>query len=131
MSRKLLSINDSILLSKLIETLGTFVYCCGNDYRGQKIAKELLELLWVLSQLRDNVKIKSEEKDVITIRRTVLHTMLRVFMCLPKDILIEEFSHTLNDYATWLSQVIQNDQDKNCKEMAGAIMSIIQQSLSY
>lgn len=129
--RKLLSINDSLLLSKMIETLGTFVYCCGSDYRGQKISKELLDLLWVLSQLRDNVKIKNEEKDVITIRRSVLHTMLRVFVCLSKEILVEEYGHTLKDYITWLTQVIQNDSDQNCKEMAAAILSILQQCISY
>jgi hypothetical protein len=122
-------LNETILLSRLVEALGIFCFCCGSDYRGQKMAKELFQLLWALSQLRDNIKVKQEEKDVISVRRSVILTMLRMFSVLPADTILEDYGYILNDYMNWLSSVVQNDQDNECKELAANVISLLQRAI--
>jgi uncharacterized protein YxjI len=93
------------------------------------MAKELFQLLWALSQLRDNIKVKQEEKDVISVRRSVILTMLRMFSVLPADTILEDYGYILNDYMNWLSSVVQNDQDNECKELAANVISLLQRAI--
>jgi hypothetical protein len=53
---------DPILLSKLIDTLSIFVYCCGTNNISQKISFSLIEFVWSMRYIQNNKIVMSESE---------------------------------------------------------------------
>eukprot|EP01080_Neovahlkampfia_damariscottae_P010172 gene10172-2592_t len=138
MKKKILSLlnQDSILLSSLIDCLGIFVYCSGNDLLSQKLGKEFLNFIWSIKfstyqeiQIQFKNEKSDEIKSVLSIRRSILKAILRSFIMLNEKTIIEEFSEIVDSLFTWLFDIIQNDPDEICKNISSSILTTIQKKL--
>merc|ERR1712054_201822 len=102
-------------LSKIIETLTTFLRCGMYAPNISKLAKELLLLVWPL-----------HESEFAELRRSVLMAILCIISIISVDILLldERFgSESLNMIFQWISYVGKNDPDPFCRMICQASMT--------
>lgn len=120
----------------------------GQDSIAHKLAGSVLEFVWALrytsySKPQKILIHKQEEESkgyfyffshvktrrVIAVRRSVLSAMTRAFLALPPWLLIQEYTFMLDDYFKWLTDVVKNDPDTECRQLAGVAVSVLGEKL--
>lgn len=106
--------DDSYLLGRLIYTLGIFINSASNSMVVRKLAKSLLEFLWIF---RYHVEV--------FVRQSLLFSLSMVILNVPPSLLISEMESELFEYQSWLQDVTMQDPDLGCRKLASQVLSLM------
>lgn len=106
---------ECILLTRFLETLATIMTDAQNCTSAPRMAKEMLELAWVL-RYHDNAKV----------RLAVVKCVAAVLVSVPEFELKGDLLSALMEIRMWLVDLTQNtfkgDPDKDCKELGRHVL---------
>ncbi|KAL0478370.1 telomere length regulation protein [Acrasis kona] len=130
--------DDVTVLSRLIHCCGVFVYCCGGDFTGHSLAKDMLEICISVryyfnktAEQQDVVLSKRVEKDNTSVRRSVLTAILHSLSVLPSNVLIESVGlQVVEHLLKWMIDENINDPDLECREIASDNISMLKSKLN-
>ena len=111
---------DGLLLSKLIHTLGVFLYCCGSNPTpivGQRLGKDTIEFLWTM------VVHSKEVRTSNALRSSILNTLNTAVNCCTTSIILEELLIDIQKLGDWLVDTHENDASQECRELARICLS--------
>ncbi|KAL9646464.1 hypothetical protein ABK040_006461 [Willaertia magna] len=111
---------DSLLLSKLLHTIGIFIYCCGSNPTplvALDLIKNSIEFIWGLI-LYSNVISTSTQ-----LRASILNTLITCIDSSTSVLLTEELLIDVNALLDWLMKTCETDSDLKCRELARLALS--------
>nr|CAG4708615.1 unnamed protein product [Naegleria fowleri] len=113
---------DNLVLSKIIHTLGVFLFCCGTNPAplvSQQLGKNTLEFLWTLILHCKDVSTSNN------LRLSVLGTLNTAISCCTSSILLEELLVDIHQVFDWLLNISENDSHLECREIAKMVLSTL------
>ncbi|KAG2378128.1 hypothetical protein C9374_008750 [Naegleria lovaniensis] len=113
---------DNLVLSKIVHTLGVFLFCCGTNPAplvAQQLGKNTLEFLWTLILHCKDVSTSNN------LRLSVLGTLNTAISCCTSTILLEELLVDIHQVFDWLLNTSDNDSHLECREMAKMVLSTL------
>uniref|UniRef100_A0A8D3CNU7 Telomere length regulation protein TEL2 homolog n=1 Tax=Scophthalmus maximus TaxID=52904 RepID=A0A8D3CNU7_SCOMX len=105
---------DHLVLGRLIHTLGLFMHLAVNAPMG----RALLDFVWAVRYHADQM-----------VRRGVLFAVCSVFLSMPSQNLLLDFSDQLFETRTWLADVAEGDPDADCRSLAIQSLVLLDKSL--
>ena len=113
---------ESLLLARFLETLATIMAAAQNCSAAPKIAKEMVEMAWVLRY-----------HDQARVRQGVIKCVLAVLIAVPEFVLKEEMLKEVLELRLWLLDVVGNavkgDTDIKCRELAKNVLYLLESLL--
>ncbi|XP_058801183.1 telomere length regulation protein TEL2 homolog [Phymastichus coffea] len=109
---------ENILLTRFLESLATIMACAQNCPVAVKMAKEILELAWVL-RYHDDAKVR------LAVMKCVAATLLSI----PEYEVQGELLSAFMEIKEWLADVtretMKGDCDENCRELGRHVMYLV------
>ncbi|XP_017890262.1 telomere length regulation protein TEL2 homolog [Ceratina calcarata] len=109
---------QNILLIRFLKTVSTIMVAAENCVSVSKMGKEVLEMLWAL-RYHDEAKV----------RMAVIENVAAVLVAVPNDSIKSELFESIIEIRLWLLGLFQNvitgDQDKECRNLAAKVVSLI------
>ncbi|CAB0040919.1 unnamed protein product [Trichogramma brassicae] len=110
---------EDLLLTKYLETLATIMSAAQNCPSAPKVAKELLEICWML---------KYHEQ--ARVRFAVIKCIASVLVSVPEFIIKQELALNLEDLRSWLLDVtsvnmLRADTDADCQNLARQVLYLM------
>lgn len=114
---------DNLLLLKFLNTISVLILCAENSVLVPKMAKEIVGLSVFL-------RYHQESK----IRLAVLHMVATIILAVPRKVLVNEFSHEINEFVNHLSMIVKSsvvnyEPDKECREFAKQLIGMFRETL--
>ena len=118
---------DSLVLSKIIHTIGIFIYCCGSNPAplvGQELARNTIEFCWTLIlHCKDVQKVNS-------LRASILNTLHTSFCSCTSETLLNEVKVDVHSVFDWLMDISENDGGNECRELAKMALASLSSKVS-
>ncbi|XP_054991407.1 telomere length regulation protein TEL2 homolog isoform X2 [Sorex araneus] len=99
--------DDSLVLGRLVHTLGALMYLSVNTAAAAAMGKALLELVWALRFHSDTY-----------VRRGLLSAVSSVLLSVPAERLLGDLPEELLEAGAWLADVAEQDPDEDCRLLA-------------
>uniref|UniRef100_A0A8D3DVA2 Telomere length regulation protein TEL2 homolog n=1 Tax=Scophthalmus maximus TaxID=52904 RepID=A0A8D3DVA2_SCOMX len=110
---------DHLVLGRLIHTLGLFMHLAVNaPVIAAQMGRALLDFVWAVRYHADQM-----------VRRGVLFAVCSVFLSMPSQNLLLDFSDQLFETRTWLADVAEGDPDADCRSLAIQSLVLLDKSL--
>lgn len=110
--------SDHLVLGKLIHTLGLLMHLAINAPVAARMGCALLDFAWGVRYHVDQM-----------VRRGVLFAVCSVFLSMPSQSLLVEFSDQLLETRAWLVDVAEGDPDADCRNLAVQSLVLLDKSL--
>ncbi|XP_055991197.1 telomere length regulation protein TEL2 homolog [Sorex fumeus] len=107
--------DDSLVLGRLVHTLGTLMYLSVNTAAAAAMGKVLLELVWALRFHSDTY-----------VRRGLLSSVSSVLLSVPAERLLGDLPEELLEAGAWLADVAKQDPDEDCRLLATKALLLLQ-----
>lgn len=132
---------DSLLLSKLLQTLGIIIYCCGDTSEGSELSITSLNFVKIFmfqfsTFKKSNIQIRitpehqeEESRSAIQVRRSVLQLLHRCIMCLPSYLILGDLMEEIEFFLDWLLLVSQEDSDAISRELSLSTLSTLKSKI--
>lgn len=98
---------DSLILARLVYTLGVIIYAAINTPAVKQMANRLLEFLWII-RFHSDVKV----------RHAVLFAISMVILSVPGHILLTDLQSEVMETKHWLEDVMERDVNTESKKLA-------------
>ncbi|XP_061169195.1 telomere length regulation protein TEL2 homolog [Saccostrea echinata] len=98
---------DSLVLARLVHTLGVIIYAAINTPAVKQMADRLLEFLWVIRFHSD-----------VSVRHAVLFAVSMVILSVPGHILLTDLQSEIMETKHWLEDVVEKDVNAESKKVA-------------
>jgi len=106
---------DSVLLGKLVYSLGVFVECVGGSQSADfliRLCRALIEFLWCIRY-----------HPSAYVRRALLYALTAPLSVMPSHILLDaQLFDDLYELQLWVQDIFQNDTDDDCKNLAMVVL---------
>ncbi|CAC5384187.1 TELO2 [Mytilus coruscus] len=109
---------DSLVLGRLIYTLGVVMYSAINSPTVKQMATVLLEFLWVLRFHQDQ-----------SVRHSVLFCLSMVMLSVPGHVLLSQLQSEIMEAKQWLEDVVQKDPDTESKRLALQCLVLLENTI--
>lgn len=98
---------DSLVLGRLVYTLGVIMYCAVNTMEAKKMGATLLEYVWVLRLHTDRM-----------VCHAILFAVSMVMLSVPAHILLSDLQTEVMEMKNWLEDVVEKSIDKESRKLA-------------
>lgn len=98
---------DSLILARLVYTLGVIIYAAINTQAVKQMANRLLEFLWII-RFHSDVKV----------RHAALFAISMVILSVPGHILLADLQSEVMETKRWLEDVMERDVNTESKKLA-------------
>ncbi|XP_036594402.1 telomere length regulation protein TEL2 homolog isoform X2 [Trichosurus vulpecula] len=98
---------DSLVLGRLVHTVGILMYFAINTTAAVPMGKALLEFVWTLRFHTDAY-----------VRQGLLYSISSVLWSVPAERLLGDLTDELLETRSWLAAVTENDPDEDCRKLA-------------
>uniref|UniRef100_A0A5F8GVG4 Telomere length regulation protein TEL2 homolog n=1 Tax=Monodelphis domestica TaxID=13616 RepID=A0A5F8GVG4_MONDO len=98
---------DSLVLGRLVHTVGILMYFAINTTAAVPMGKALLEFVWALRFHTDAY-----------VRQGLLYAISSILLSVPAERLLEDMTEELLETRSWLAAVAENDPDEDCRKLA-------------
>uniref|UniRef100_F7G8S3 Telomere length regulation protein TEL2 homolog n=1 Tax=Monodelphis domestica TaxID=13616 RepID=F7G8S3_MONDO len=98
---------DSLVLGRLVHTVGILMYFAINTTVTVPMGKALLEFVWALRFHTDAY-----------VRQGLLYAISSILLSVPAERLLEDMTEELLETRSWLAAVAENDPDEDCRKLA-------------
>ncbi|XP_071129254.1 telomere length regulation protein TEL2 homolog [Mytilus edulis] len=109
---------DSLVLGRLIYTLGVVMYSAINSPTVKQMATVLLEFLWVLRFHQDQ-----------SVRHSILFCLSMVMLSVPGHVLLSQLQSEIMEAKQWLEDVVQKDPDTESKRLALQCLVLLENTI--
>ncbi|VDI13515.1 telomere length regulation protein [Mytilus galloprovincialis] len=109
---------DSLVLGRLIYTLGVVLYSAINSPTVKQMATVLLEFLWVLRFHQDQ-----------SVRHSILFCLSMVMLSVPGHVLLSQLQSEIMEAKQWLEDVVQKDPDTESKRLALQCLVLLENTI--
>ncbi|KAM9093847.1 telomere length regulation protein TEL2 homolog [Sarcophilus harrisii] len=99
--------DDSLVLGRLVHTVGILMYFAINTTAAVPMGKTLLEFVWALRFHTDAY-----------VRQGLLYSISSVLWSVPAERLLGDLTDELLETRSWLAVVAENDPDEDCRKLA-------------
>ncbi|KAK3091564.1 hypothetical protein FSP39_020836 [Pinctada imbricata] len=106
---------DSLVLARLIYTLGVIIYSAIHTNVVRQMGSCLMEFLWVL-------RFHSDQ----SVRHSILFAISMVFLSVPGHILLSDLQPEVLETKRWLEDVVEKDNNTESKSMAIQCLVILE-----
>ncbi|XP_037546757.1 telomere length regulation protein TEL2 homolog [Nematolebias whitei] len=110
--------SDHLVLGRLIHTLGLLMHLAVNAPIAAQMGCALLDFVWTVRYHVDQM-----------VRRGVLFAVCSIFLSMPSQSLLVDFSDQLLETRTWLADVAEGDPDADCRSLAVQSLVLLDKSL--
>ncbi|GJQ87366.1 putative telomere length regulation protein [Trypoxylus dichotomus] len=109
--------SDHILLTQLLRTLSTVLYCSQNAPVVPKMGKDVFVLSWILKYHRE-----------ARVRVEILNLLCTALLVIPKSILLADFLEELLEIRLWLVDVLspnvqKGESNSDCRYLADTVLN--------
>ncbi|XP_043825741.1 telomere length regulation protein TEL2 homolog isoform X2 [Dromiciops gliroides] len=98
---------DSLVLGRLVHTVGILMYFAINTTAAVPMGKALLEFVWALRFHTDAF-----------VRQGLLYAISSILWSVPAERLLGDLTDELLETRSWLAAVAENDPDEDCRKLA-------------
>ncbi|XP_072456156.1 telomere length regulation protein TEL2 homolog isoform X1 [Notamacropus eugenii] len=98
---------DSLVLGRLVHTVGILMYFAINTTAAVPMGKALLEFVWALRFHTDAY-----------VRQGLLYSISSILWSVPAERLLGDLTDELLETRSWLAAVVENDPDEDCRKLA-------------
>ncbi|KAK2165695.1 hypothetical protein LSH36_46g03012 [Paralvinella palmiformis] len=109
---------DHLLLTRLCYTLGIIMYAALNAPLVRQMSKSLTEFIWTLRYHPQPA-----------VRQSLLFVISMMLLAVPSHMLLSELPTEMVDMKNWLEDVIEKDNDNDCKQLAIQAMVLLTKAL--
>ncbi|CAH1274266.1 TELO2 [Branchiostoma lanceolatum] len=109
---------DSLVLGRLVYSLGAILYAAANTMVARQMAKSLLEFVWVL-------RFHTEPY----VRQSLLFAVSMVILSVPAHVLTSDLQKEIFEGQQWLQDVLEKDTDAECQKLAVQTLMLLQNTL--
>ncbi|XP_052068348.1 telomere length regulation protein TEL2 homolog isoform X1 [Mytilus californianus] len=109
---------DSLVLGRLIYTLGVVMYSAINSPTVKQMATVLLEFLWILRFHQDQ-----------SVRHSILFCLSMVMLSVPGHVLLSQLQSEIMEAKQWLEDVVQKDPDTESKRLALQCLVLLENTI--
>ncbi|XP_051825365.1 telomere length regulation protein TEL2 homolog [Antechinus flavipes] len=99
--------DDSLVLGRLVHTVGILMYFAINTTAAVPMGKTLLEFVWALRFHTDAY-----------VRQGLLYSISSILWSVPAERLLGDLTDELLETRSWLAAVAENDPDEDCRKLA-------------